>query len=395
VFQKEEKAPRVNIRGQCSEGIRVLHFASVINHQDFIDTIVRYLDKTRFAPMACTFSKASNIQPTQYHGVIPSFTLDVRDRRDYPAAILRLAAILRQHKVDLLHAHHYDETLIGAAAVSLVSNCRLVIGRHYYDEIYLLSRRLRLRALLSMEGLANTLAARIVVPSSAIRTLMIERQSVSNQKIAVIPYGFEFESQKYRRPEPAHVRRIRAGFGLEGKFVVGSFGRHHRLKGQEYLLRAFASFAGRHPDAALLMVGDGPEGPRLRRLAEELGLAAAGKVIFTGWRTNSWLILEAVDVVVHCTLHEALPQLMVEAMAKAKPLVITSVSGACDHARHLDNAYLIEPRSEASIERALEWIRGHPEAARLSGERGYEYVRNELSIQRIIPRFEELYERIA
>jgi glycosyltransferase involved in cell wall biosynthesis len=75
--------------------------------------------------------------------------------------------------------------------------------------------------------------------------------------------------------------------------------------------------------------------------------------------------------------------------------VITSVSRACDHARHLDNAYLIEPRIEASVDRALEWIHGHPEAARLSGERGYEYVRSELSIQRIIPRFEELYEGIA
>lgn len=375
--------------------IRVLHFASVINHQDFIDNVVRYLDKTSFAPMACTFSRVSNIQPTQYQGVIPSFTLEVRNRRDYPAAILRLAAILRQQKVDILHAHHYDETMLAAAAVSLVSNCRLVIGRHYYDEIYLLSRRLRLRALLSMERLANRVAARIVVPSSVIRTLMIQRQSVSDQKIAVIPYGFEFESEKYRRPEPDDVRRIRAGLGLESNFVVGNFGRHHRLKGQEYLLRAFANFNARHPDTALLMVGDGPERSRLSQLAEELGLTGAGKVIFTGWSKNAWKILEAVDVVVHCTLHEALPQLMVEAMAKAKPLVITSVSGACDHARHLDNAYLIEQRSAASIDRALEWIYGHPEAARLSGERGYEYVRRELSIQRIIPQFEELYERIA
>jgi glycosyltransferase involved in cell wall biosynthesis len=110
--------------------------------------------------------------------------------------------------------------------------------------------------------------------------------------------------------------KIRAGFVLEGKFVVGNFGRHHRLKGQEYLLRAFASFAGRHPDAALLLVGDGPDGLRLRQLAEELELAGAGKVIFTGWRKDSWKILEAVDVVVHCTLHEALPQLMIEAWRK-------------------------------------------------------------------------------
>lgn len=379
----------------CGRRIRVLHFASVINRYDFIDTIVRHVDRTRFAPMACTFSKTSNIQATEYEGAIPYLTLNVRGRRDYPAAILRLAAILRKHQVDILHAHHYDEALLGAAAVSLVSGCRLVIGRHYHDEIYLLSRRVRLRALVGLESLANAVASRIVVPSTVIRTLLMKRQSVAREKIDVIPYGFEFEGDKYRRSEPSGAAQIRASLGIEGRFVVGNFGRHHPLKGQEYLLRAFAIFASQHAEAVLLLVGDGPHGIRLRQIAEELGLTASGKAIFTGWRREAWKILEAVDVVVHSTLHEALPQLMVEAMAKAKPLVITNVSGACDHARHMDNAYLIEPRSETSIVAALEWVYRHPEAARLSGERACAYVRRELSVERIIPRFEELYERIA
>jgi glycosyltransferase involved in cell wall biosynthesis len=61
----------------------------------------------------------------------------------------------------------------------------------------------------------------------------------------------------------------------------------------------------------------------------------------------------------------------------------------------MDNAYLIEPRSETSIIAALEWVYRHPDAARASGERARAYVRSELSIHKIIPRFEELYERIA
>jgi len=375
--------------------IRVLHFASVVNRYDFIDTIVRHIDPARFAPMVCTFSKSSNIQETGYDDAIPSLALEVRSRWDYPAAIVRLAAILRKHRVRILHAHHYDEGLIGAAAVALVPGSRLVIGRHYHDEIYLLSRRLRLHALVSLESLANAVATRIVVPSSVIRTLLMNRQGVTREKIAVIPYGFEFAGDKYRRTERSGPAQIRASLGIEGRFVIGNFGRHHALKGQEYLLRAFATFASQHAEAVLIMVGDGPHGVRLRGMAEELGLIASGKAIFTGWRREAWKVLEAVDVVVHSTLHEALPQLMVEAMAKAKPLVITNVSGACDHARHMDNAYLIESRSETSIVAALEWIYRHPEAARAFGERACAYVRQELSIHKIIPRFEALYEGIA
>jgi len=279
--------------------------------------------------------------------------------------------------------------------VTLAPGCRLVIGRHYHDLIYLLCRGVRLRALLTLEHLANAVATRIVVPSGAIRTLLMNRQGVASEKIGVIPYGFEFEGDKYRRSEPSGCAQACSSLGIEGRFVIGNFGQHHRLKGQEYLLRAFATFAGRHAEAVLLMVGDGPHGARLRQIAEELGLMASGKTIFTGWRREAWKILEAVDVVVHPTLSEALPQLMVEAMAKAKPLVITNVSGACDHVRHMDNAYLIEPRSESSIVRALEWIYQHPEAARAFADRARAYIRRELSIQKIIPRFEELYQGIA
>lgn len=375
--------------------IRVLHFASVINRYDFIDTVVRHLDQKRFAPMACTFSRNSNIQATEYQDSVPSWTLDVRSRWDYPAAILRLAAILRKHRVNVLHAHHYDEALIGAAAVTLVPGCRLVIGRHYHDLIYLLSHGARLRALLSLESIANGVATKIVVPSGTIRTLLMKRQRVASEKIEVIPYGFEFEADKYRYREPSGCSPLCSSPEIEGRFVVGNFGRHHPLKGQEYLLRAFATFASRHAEAVLIMVGDGPHGVRLRQIAEELGLMASGKTIFTGWRREAWEILEAVDVVVHPTLSEAFPQLMVETMAKAKPLVITNVSGACDHARHMDNAYLIEPRSETSIVAALEWVYHHPEAARASAVRACAYVRRELSIRKIIPRFEELYEGIA
>ena len=70
-----------------AQRLRVLQFASVINRHDFIDTIIGHVDKRRFAPMACTFLTATNIQATEYEGVIPSFSLDVKNRRGYPAAV--------------------------------------------------------------------------------------------------------------------------------------------------------------------------------------------------------------------------------------------------------------------------------------------------------------------
>ncbi len=85
---------------------------------------------------------------------------------------------------------------------------------------------------------------------------------------------------------------------------------------------------------------------------------------------------------------------MIEAMSKARPLVITNVSGACDHARHLDNAYVIAQRDPESIHDALRWMYVHRDEAARMGCRARDYVRADLSVQRVIPRFEAVYERV-
>ena len=375
--------------------LRVLHFAKVINRHDFIDTVVRWADPARFEMMACTLSRHANIEHPAYAGQFADLSLEAHGRLRYPGAVTRLARILRQRQIDILHAHHFEEALLAVAAARWAGGCRVVVGRHYHDEIYLLTRWAKRAALLGAEALVHGAARRIVVPSSIIRRLLLERQGLPADKVTVIPYGFDFEAQKYRPADPAAASALRRELGLGDGLLVGNFGRHHALKGQDYLLRAFAEFAPRCPEATLLMVGDGPRHAALKQLAAELGLLTAGRVVFTGWRQDAWRLLEAVDAVVHPTLHEALPQLMVEAMSKGRPLAITDVAGACDHARHLDNAFLLRQRDVSSIVEALTWIAQYRQEAARMGTRARQYVLSELPIQKIIPRFEALYEEVA
>lgn len=375
--------------------LTVLQFAKLINRNDFIDTVIRWADPARFKMMACTLSAQPNIEPMAYGGRFVELALPVSSRLQYPGAVLRLAGMLRRHRVDILHAHHFEEAFLGVAAARLAGRCRVVVGRHYHDEIYLLTRCAKRAALLRAEALVHREARQVVVPSGIMRQLLLERQGMAPDKVTVIPYGFDFDAEKYRAPDAAAARALRRELRLGDGLLFGNFGRHHALKGQDYLLRAFARFAPRCPQATLLMVGDGPQRGALESLASELGMLAAGRVVFTGWRADAWRLLEAVDAVVHPTLHEALPQLMVEAMSKARPLAITNVSGACDHVHHLDNAFLLQKRDPDSIFEALTWIERHHHSASQMGARARQYVLGQFPIQKIIPRFEALYERVA
>jgi glycosyltransferase involved in cell wall biosynthesis len=340
--------------------------------------------------MACTLTGESNIEPPEYEAAgIPHFRLDVTRRSQYPLAILHLAQLLRREKVDILHTHHFDEAFIGVIAARLAGQCAPVIGRHYHDELYLAAKGTKLRALLAVESFCHRLARMIIVPSMAIRELLVRRQGVPAEKVRVVAYGFDFAAERYRVPTQAEALAIRQELGFENAFVIGNFGRHHPLKGQDYLLRAFADFVEEFPNARLLMVGDGPSHRSLSQLANALGVGR--EVLFTGWRRDVSRLLSTVDVVVHPTLHEALPQVMVESLAHRRPLIITDVSGAPEHVEDGRTGILVPRRDAGAICDALRWVATHPDEARQIGEEGQRYVLKKLDIRHVVRRYEAVY----
>jgi len=369
---------------------KVLQFASVINHNDFIDTIIRFIEKDQFEIEACTLGDAANIEAPRYSeiGVI-HHNLGSWSRSRYPSVVIRLAWLLRARRVDVLHVHHFEEALAGVAAGLLARTPAVVIGRHYDDEIYLLSTGWKRRVLLGIEAICNRMARGVIVPSMQIHDRLVAHERVKQEKVWLIPYGFDFAAQRYRSTPIQDVSRLRRDLGLEGSFVIGNVGRHHPLKGQRYLLDATRALVGEFGEVRVLLVGDGAEHSRLRAYAQDLGIA--DRVVFTGWRRDVPQLLDVMDVVVHPSLHEALPQVMVEALAKARPLVITNVSGASEHIRHRQTGILVPKRDADAIRNAVAWVIRNRDEAKEMAESGRKYVSSALDIRQVIGRYEACY----
>lgn len=304
-------------------------------------------------------------------------------------AVLRLAHLLRREQVDILHTHHFEETFIGALAVVLARTSALVIGRHYHGDFYLAVEGAKQRALLGVEGFCNRQARLIIVPSSPIRQLLVERQGLPMNKMHVIPYGFDFGADRYRGLEEGEVRTVRQQLAPRDSFIVGNFGRHDTLKGQDYLLQGFSHLLKDVPTARLLMVGDGPYHSALRAMAEDLRIAHA--VIFTGWRRDASSLMAATDVVVHPTLLDSFPQVMIEALIFGKPLIVTDAAGPSDQIQHGKTGLIIPMRDPDAIHKALQWVFRHPDEARRLGDQGRRYVLEELDIRKVIRRYEASY----
>lgn len=160
-------------------------------------------------------------------------------------------------------------------------------------------------------------------------------------------------------------------------------GRLIDLKGVDMLLEAL-SVARRTADLTLTVIGDGPDGPRLRQIAADLGLlasknGAAPAVTFAGWKTQRECaqLLQAHDALALPSLRECGGAVVLEAMACGLPVLATAWGGPLDY---LDSScgILVPPHSRAQLvcdlADGLARLAGDPALRRQMGQAGRKRV---------------------
>lgn len=113
---------------------------------------------------------------------------------------------------------------------------------------------------------------------------------------------------------------IRRELSLENKFVIGHIGRFNKQKNHRYLLEVFYEISKLRDDVSLLLVGTGEEKDKICSWISELGLD--NNVVMVGQRFDIPQILSAMDVFVFPSLHEGMPNTVIEAQATGLPCVI-------------------------------------------------------------------------
>jgi len=127
-------------------------------------------------------------------------------------------------------------------------------------------------------------------------------------------------------PAAVDAAAARRALGLPADaLVVGTVGRLVWQKGHVHLLAAAERLGAELPRARYVIVGAGEEEPRLRAQAAAAGIGE--RVVFAGYRRDIPVVLAAMDVFVLPSRRENMPQVLLEAMAMARPIVSTASIG--------------------------------------------------------------------
>jgi glycosyltransferase involved in cell wall biosynthesis len=115
------------------------------------------------------------------------------------------------------------------------------------------------------------------------------------------------------------------------EFRILSAARLIALKGYGLAIQAFKPFADQHADAKMVIMGEGPELPRLEKLVRSLQLSR--QVLFPGWIARNALLdaMCSCDVFLFPSLRDGGGAVVVEAMAAGIPVICMDLAGPGMH----------------------------------------------------------------
>ena len=161
-------------------------------------------------------------------------------------------------------------------------------------------------------------------------------------------------------PDPTGTRPERLGVASSTPLVL-ALGRLHANKGFDVLIRALA----RVPRAVLVIAGDGPERATLEAHARDAGVAA--RVRWPGWRDDGAALLAGADLFVCPSRHEPLGNVVMEAMASARPIVAAASEGPAALLASDRTGLLVPVDDDAALADAIAALLDDPaRAARLA-----------------------------
>jgi glycosyltransferase involved in cell wall biosynthesis len=333
---------------------------------------------------------------------IPLASLDMRKGVPAPGAMLKLAALLRRSRPQICHSHMVHANLLARVARPLHWVPVLICTAHNIDEGPVRRAKSRGRhAVLHTLGegsRSREVAYRLTDPFCDLTTNVsraaVERyiavRAAPRRKIRFVPNGID--TGRFR-PDPAARERLRRTLGVGERFVWLAVARFQEVKDHATLIRAFAELGRDHPEAVLLLVGQGRLEAEIRAQVASFGLTE--RVWFLGVRSDVPDLMNAADGYVMSSVYEGMPIVLLEAEAVGLPVVATDSGLDREVLRDGENGFMVPIRDPAALARAMVRVIELPaiQRARMS-EAGRRQVEDQLSLARVLDQWEELYKEL-
>lgn len=297
-------------------------------------------------------------------------------------ALTKIYGIIKKEKPDIIHTHTAKAGSLGRLAgliynMNVLRKKKVKLAHTFHGHAlsgYFGSFANRMFTFI--ERFLAYFSDVVITVSESVKKELLELKICGQDKIKVIPLGFELDkllALKQREPDIVNI-------GIVGRLVPI---KNHRLffDAATLLIKDFHN-------VRFKVIGDGQLRQELEAYCLDLGLSKY--VDFLGWKRGLEDIYSDLDVVALTSINEGTPVSLIEAMAGARPVVATDVGGVRDLVGP-DRGFVVKAQDSATFADKLRLLARDSALRKQMGLCGRDFVKNTFSKQRLIKDMETLY----
>lgn len=350
-------------------------------------TLVLSLDRALVAPEVAVYHPMSRFRPELDAAGVRVHVLEGSGGRD-PRVLFALRRLLKRERFDIVHSYLRTPGTLARLAAPSSRGTAVVVSERNVDLAHS-------RARVAVERFLSSRADAMIVNAHAIAR-EVERLVPSwSGRTHVVPNGVDWA-------EPTEAERIaggefRARHVGDADLLLGVVARVEPQKAPDLLMDALELVP--EPDIRRLRIvwvgpriDDGLADTVDARLA---GSSFAGRVEFAGATKDTREVYLGIDGLILCSRWEGLPNVVLEALAHARPVVATDVGDTATLVGDGARGWLVPPDDARSLAGALvEFVRTKPAELAAMGRLGAEFVSQNYSTSRLVEGTLDVYREV-
>ncbi|PID58042.1 glycosyl transferase family 1 [candidate division KSB3 bacterium] len=348
--------------------------------------IVRHVDKHKVRPVVCCLDEFGHFGEVLKNDGRQVYQLHRVPGVDW-TLIPKLYHIIQDERIDVIHAQQYTPYFYGLLASlycklrGAVYRPKLVFTEHGIAFPYRKKWKRRL-----VNPFLSLFTHEIIAISQSLKENLAIYENFPTHRIKVIYNGIDL--QRFSLDIDPAVKKRSIGISHDGP-LIGIVARLHHVKNHPLLLRAFKNVLEHAPQASLLIVGDGPDEDKLKRLA--LSLELGEKAVFLGARDDIPELLQVFDIFVLPSFSEGTSVSLLEAMASSLPIVATRVGGNSEVVIDQETAFLVESDNEDEMAAMILKLLFDEELRHRMGKAGRKRVHELFSLENMVKTYTDVY----
>ncbi len=359
--------------------MQITHDLDIGGLQRIVVNICRNIDRDKFdVSVLCLRNLGDFVPDVEKLGIEVILLPQKQNGVDY-FAFLKVADILRQRRIDVIHTHNTQPLIDGTLGALLAGVKRIVHTDH--------SRKFPdKRRYMFAERVLSHFIFKVVGVSQATSNDLMKYEKIPPGKIMTILNGID--GAMYSKTIDRDKKKSELGIRGRGP-VIGLASRLSEEKGVSYLLRAMPEIIQWYPDIALIIAGKGKCENELKKEAAHLGIE--NNTLFIGPRLDVPELLKVFDLFVLPSLREGLPTALLEAMAAGCAIVATDVGGNHTAVIHGENGSLVAPKDSKALAREIIRVLRDEHLRSNYISKGLELFSTKFSSETMTAQYQDLY----